>query len=50
MNEEKLIQEIDYLSSLDEYLEFIQEHFGLEPEETLTEIQTQKLLDSYMKI
>ena len=39
MNEEPIWSEIDYLGSLDEYLEFIAEHFGLESSEILLELE-----------
>jgi len=42
---EQLFSEIDYLSSLDEYLEFISEHFDLEPEEILLAIDYEKYCD-----
>lgn len=40
---ENLFSEIDHLSSLEEYLEFISEHFNIDLEETLAAIQTQEL-------
>jgi len=39
MNEERLFAEIDHLGSLDEYLEFIKEHFSLESSEILLELE-----------
>ncbi|MBA7686997.1 hypothetical protein ES703_95457 [subsurface metagenome] len=45
MNEERLIQEIDYLGSTDEYLAFVEEHFGLEPEAVRLAIDYEKYCD-----
>ncbi|GAG94224.1 unnamed protein product [marine sediment metagenome] len=42
---EQLFSEIDYLSSLEEYLEFISEHFDIEPEATLLAINYEKYCD-----
>lgn len=42
MNEEKLIREIDYLGSIEEYLDFIHEHFGIEPQETLEMLEAKE--------
>ena len=39
MNDEKLFSEIDHLGSLEEYLVFLEEHFGLEPSEVLLELE-----------
>lgn len=45
MNDEKLFSEIDYLGSLDEYLEFIGEHFDLEPEVVRLAMDYEKYCD-----
>ena len=42
---EQLFSEIDHLSSLEEYLEFISEHFGLDPEEVLLAMDYEKYCD-----
>ena len=45
MDEEQLFQEIDYLGSVDEYLAFINEHFGLEPEAVCLAMDYEKYCD-----
>ncbi|GAH63964.1 unnamed protein product, partial [marine sediment metagenome] len=45
MNEEKLFREIDYLGSTDEYLAFINEYFGLEPEAVRLAMDYEKYCD-----
>lgn len=45
MNEEKLFQEIDYLGSTDEYLAFINEHFGMKSDTVLRAMDYEKYCD-----